>query len=489
MFSSAASDLVRIPLELFTAVASYLPNCAIKNLRLTCRLIHDRAPLRLNRVFLSPNPRNVEVFRAIADHDGYRTDIVEIIWDDTQLMLNVMDLQCGHPCVTESNHPDLTATKQRLNAQLPLATSWNYYQGLLKQQEERFPALKRITITPAAHGMLYLPTYETPMIRAFQAGFNYPIPRGWPISERQESFPFMSEWAIKPEKDIWRGFNIITSELATTNRDHGITELILDVNHLFTSLNFHIFEEPNTEYNNLVTILRRLGFSRFDLALLSEGQQDEGWSSFRSGYLKRALSEASDIQHFSLQSHVDHFSFHQPCSLDNFVPLRTILPVERWHKLRHFGLVHYLVKQDDLLSLLAALPRSVRSVELGFLTFLGGGNRNYRVHGDGSWRDLCDDMHNNLDWRDRAVGERPTVTVLCEHNALVIPWRYIWIRTAISEFLYGDAKNPFRHPGHTPVLERGEVARTPFIPALGFAHKKDPGVMRRVDGRMRLCYD
>jgi hypothetical protein len=50
----------------------------------------------------------------------------------------------------------------------------------LKYGITRFPALKRITITPATHGFLYTPLYETPMIRAFPYGFNYPIPRAWP---------------------------------------------------------------------------------------------------------------------------------------------------------------------------------------------------------------------------------------------------------------------------------------------------------------------
>jgi hypothetical protein len=79
-----------------------------------------------------------------------------------------------------------------MEAQLPLNVSYAYYQGLLMQQESvlstqadiealkygitRFPALKRITITPAAHGTLYTPLYETPMIRAFPCGFNYLIP-------------------------------------------------------------------------------------------------------------------------------------------------------------------------------------------------------------------------------------------------------------------------------------------------------------------------
>lgn len=56
----------------------------------------------------------------------------------------------------------------------------------------------------------------------------------------------------------------------------------------------------------------------------------------------------------------------------NFALLRTIFPVEKWQDLRHFGLSNVLVREDDLLSLLALLPTTLPSVELCFITFLGG---------------------------------------------------------------------------------------------------------------------
>ena len=94
--------------------------------------------------------------------------------------------------------PDRTARACQAIAQLPLSTSWNYYQQLVSLQQEVltrgdevlalrlglacFPALQRITITPAVHGFLYSPLYKIPTIRAFPYGFNYLIPRGWPVA-------------------------------------------------------------------------------------------------------------------------------------------------------------------------------------------------------------------------------------------------------------------------------------------------------------------
>jgi hypothetical protein len=45
----------------------------------------ERSLLRLDRVFLSVNLRNIEVFRAIADHEEFCHRVKEVIWDDAQL--------------------------------------------------------------------------------------------------------------------------------------------------------------------------------------------------------------------------------------------------------------------------------------------------------------------------------------------------------------------------------------------------------------------
>lgn len=67
-------------------------------------------------------------------------------------------------------------------AQPPLKQCRQHYQNLLQQQEdvlifssdmdvpvyglERFPALRKMTITPAAHGWVFAHLYVTPMTRA-----------------------------------------------------------------------------------------------------------------------------------------------------------------------------------------------------------------------------------------------------------------------------------------------------------------------------------
>jgi hypothetical protein len=73
-----------LPVELWSAILSHLPNRDIKTLRLVSKQSCNSVELRLQRVFLSANPLNIKVFRAIADHEKFRHKITEIIWDDAR---------------------------------------------------------------------------------------------------------------------------------------------------------------------------------------------------------------------------------------------------------------------------------------------------------------------------------------------------------------------------------------------------------------------
>ncbi|KAL7900938.1 hypothetical protein HDV63DRAFT_402331 [Trichoderma sp. SZMC 28014] len=227
---TSSSYLVLLPPEIIENILSSLDNRSIKSLRLTCPRLGATAALRIDRVFLSANPLNIQVFRAIADHDMLRHRIVEIIYDDARLWRNGAEADearyPGDPCYMYSlyheneelqvewfenerngnlyklterqrnedpKRPEHVALARRVHAELPLEESWAFYQMLLRQQEDviangadadalryglqRFPALRKVTGTPATHGRLFTPLYEPPMIRAFPYGFNYPIPR------------------------------------------------------------------------------------------------------------------------------------------------------------------------------------------------------------------------------------------------------------------------------------------------------------------------
>lgn len=186
--------------------------------------------------------------------------------------------------------------------------------------------------------------------------------------------------------------------------EHNVSEFVLNVHGLRTGLNCSIFDQPCEEYNNFVTILQRPGFRRLDLALLVGMLQNDNWVSYRSGYLRQALGSATELEHISLHSDVENHVGDPPTlsdhygALKNFVPLGTIFPIERWPRLQHFGLMRFLVTQDDVISFLSALPSTVQSVELSFLSFLDYG---------GSYYGLLYQMREKLDWRVRDISKRP----------------------------------------------------------------------------------
>lgn len=76
--------LSALPLEVLEMITSNLDNADLKNLRLTSTL-GFAIRLHIKRVYLSANPLNIKVLKAIADNDLYRNDVRELIWDDSYL--------------------------------------------------------------------------------------------------------------------------------------------------------------------------------------------------------------------------------------------------------------------------------------------------------------------------------------------------------------------------------------------------------------------
>ncbi|XHG02546.1 hypothetical protein AWENTII_005893 [Aspergillus wentii] len=430
----------------------------------------------------------IQVFRAIADHKIFHRKVTEIIWDDARF-IKTPDLEGIHPSELDpvlgmdSNEgcpywfvkeckknitnlkyrkgqdverPDHIARADQVAAQPSLRVCWQYYQNLLQQQEDvlvfksdvdafiyglkRFPALKRVTITPAAHGWLFAPLYATPMIRAFPYGFNYPIPRGWPTSEDAQTPPYAYSWQDMNEemKDQWRGFRIVTRVLA--EQEHNITELICNVNQLPTGLNCTMFDYPCEEYDKLASLLKRPGFSHLDLPMIVRGKETVPWPLLRNGcLLRQALSEVKDIEYLRLWTSAEPDAIDYAIlmngigSLHRFIPLQTFLPVGKWSKLRHFGLSRFPVIQSDLVSVLTALPETTRTIELGFLYF---------IHYGGSYYGLLTEIRDKFRWHERDVAARPKLIIGVPTNTPHVGVG-TWIENEVHNFLYKFGPNPF----------------------------------------------
>ena len=161
------------------------------------------------------------------------------------------------------------------------------------------------------------------------------------------------------------------------------------------------------------------------------GQKSLNWPAFRSGLLRDALTGATDLKSLTLATNLESDPW-----LDDEVellPLQTIFPIGHLSRLEHFGLWNFLVQQSDLIRPLAALPRTVRSVELVSLHFF---------HGRGNHHDLLEDMRETLGWQS---WENPPKVSIATYvmSGLPVLARAHWLESEITDFLYGRGENPF----------------------------------------------
>ncbi len=504
-------SLMRLPPEIISSISNYLVNKDIKALRLVGSSLNASVTLRFPRVFLSLHARDIEVFRAVADHP-FRHQVTEIIYDDAQLRRlfplgrdaqkqrrnsplynegdeleysGMNDLNpIPHPegrlptCPVEEwyrekleetaddtrrrhseenpEQPRAIERARKTAAQPGWKVSLDVYQRLYKEQRHaaetnadleafrygigRFANLRRLTITPAAHGALYTPLYCTPTIRTLPYGLNYLMPRGWPLLEENNvqapppwpSCPLQS-LAAEEHRMLWRGVVCLIQCLAQ-QPESVPSELVLDAHMLNTGLNPHMLGQPSADYDNFATVLQQPGLRRLDLPLINGGLDREEWDPLVNGHLRDLLGKASNLEHIRLRADTERG--FMPQSALQYPPLRSMLPLETWQNLKHFGLSQLVVNVDDLLSALALLPMTLRTVELTFLCFVGP---------DSHYRGLFDRMKTQLDWRSRPIGQRPAVAAaLPEYLIHPESTRGIWISEEVNEFLYGSGENPIQ---------------------------------------------
>ncbi|UPK92104.1 hypothetical protein LCI18_003039 [Fusarium solani-melongenae] len=492
----APPPFLRLPNELVGSICHLLPNSTIKNLRLTCRFLADKSQLHLRRVFISPSLHDLDALRGIADHDTFRHGVEEIIWDDATFKSNQRhaeeypydwissteedEEEDGHEelvpgwfarlCkfnitrlksrMNGAKRPDTIARQEELDNAMSLRESLKHYQVLLQQQQDilqtradedafryalqRFPRLKRVTVTPAAHGFLFEPLYKTPMIRNLPYGFLYPIPRGWPAADnnldREIAEPWDGDDASEEEKEQWHGFRIVMRILAE-EQNHRVSELVFDNHRITTGINHFAFHPPSEEYHSLCTLLKRPGFRRLDLSLLVGhliDAESQDWDTFRNRDFYKALAGAPDLEHVSLQTDYEGRGDHFGGSMDEFISLFSVFPVDYWAGLRHFGLSCMQVTQDDLVSFLAKLPPTLRSVELSFLCFL---------EEQGNYWGLLSDIRDKLGWRDRPVDARVKIYVRIVYNQRQ-PGRYVRLDKEVQDYVYESGPEPFSPRGY-----------------------------------------
>ncbi|KAF5981854.1 hypothetical protein FCOIX_3993 [Fusarium coicis] len=451
----------------------------------------------------------------IATHETYRLGVEEIIWDDATLVPSGGDGNLFHDYFDESDEevpaelaadaqqrrlawfaggckssvkaakdrmaglfsrPEDVSKQHQLDNAMSYQDSFKYYtllehqpramiepgtdEDMFRYTLRRLPNLKRVVVTPAAHGYLFEPLYKTPMIRSFPYGFIYHVPREWPTPLPRNEWAFAMPWfgddAVEEDKSLYHGFQVITKVLAEEN--HNVTGLVLDDHQINTGISHFALNRGTEEYNNFCDIIKRPGFQKLQLSLLVGFYLAEDYDIYDKGYLHDALYEATDIRHFSF--HTDFATNRQSWTIDmyNYTSLFEVFPIERWHQLTHFGLSNVLVEQSDLINFLSKLPPTVKTVELSFLTFM---------EDEGHYISLMEDIHDKLDWKHRPLERRIKIfaKIFCY---LSYYGRCICVDKEVEEFVYNDGPQPFRlrQPGNSSDVDPGTgVLKDLFNPA------------------------
>lgn len=222
------------------------------------------------------------------------------------------------------------------------------------------------------------------------------------------------------DKKKWRGFCILLRQLGKLK--HSVSEFVIDTTELRSGISCRIFDQSYEEYDNLVTLLQRPGFRHIDLALVADDQdytrQDriihppqsqQPWSSFQSGLLKQTLEKMENPDHVSIRVHFDERRCYKYLEAHDghWIPLRSLIPVGKCHAIRHLGISGIIVNVDELVDVLDAQPRTLRSVELSYLIFTE--DRNFRpLMG---YAHLLREMRRTLRWHERVEEERPVVMI------------------------------------------------------------------------------
>ncbi|KAI1069459.1 hypothetical protein LB507_008808 [Fusarium sp. FIESC RH6] len=490
------ANLPTLPAELVDNIANFLPNRDIKSLRLTSRFVHNCVKLRLDRVFISANPLNIHVVEEVANHEYFRKGVTEIIWDESyfewretippdhkykngEFMFSegcplwyysggrdaIHQLAESKGDDTVANRPALLARMRRLAAAMLPGESYHYYYQLVKQERwmlrsgadwkvfeyalDRFPSLRRVTISTKVHGKLFMPRYETPLIRSFPYGFVYALPGPWPFPDAHQTSRII--WKDKDaepsnEYKVFRRGLCSALRILAKHGKHQVSEFIVedhegrryDWRREYRSHDRWLAVEYTARMNDrgcafddLCSLIQRPGFQRLSL----------DHEHFRG--LVKSLEKAGSLRSLCLYGDVRPRTEHRVA-----IPTRRLtLPECLVQPLHSLVLDNISVHKDALITLLDSLI-SLQYLELRSVGFEACGSEELvRLYGASIYRtynprDFLFDLRDKTGWRDRFL--RPTVTILI--SEIFLPWprnRIVKLDSDIGDFLYLYGNCPF----------------------------------------------
>lgn len=427
------SDLGRLsilPPEVQLVLAGFIPNRDIKSLRLTCKQASKTFLPRFDRVFISPNRRALDIFKAIAEDERFRHQVREIAWDDCRFYAwNTYDMNrwgdyCrysdsvrtletftnelqkyldglesfGNPPDDDPDVPWLSPHEDKDNRWGTCTTcnpvdyeaSFKRYEKLFREQdaiireeEDRvvfrlglaaFPRLRTVTITNGVYQLN--DKCKTPLAVDILPGIVIPERWAWPsgFSANFPSHPWLQV------SKIYRGFTVATEELA--NGTHQIENFIVrdEDERGCSGIGQQLLKPRNRTLESFQALVARPGLKRLELPIFSARFGRHGglesryhdWDFLRNGILRNTLSQASDLEHFcfSVSGRFAHDTNWLTYGNADCTPLLSFLPVSCWPNLRHLALYQLFVELEDLGRLLRELPETVETIHLGDINVL-----------------------------------------------------------------------------------------------------------------------
>ncbi|KAI5283286.1 hypothetical protein KEM55_001651, partial [Ascosphaera atra] len=219
-----------------------------------------------------------------------------------------------------------------------------------------------------------------------------------------------------------------------------LVELSMDAKLVKTGMTPLIFERDNVEYQRFVNVLQQPGFRRLDLTFTTaRGRERHDYRYYRNGLMRDALSLVPGMEHFTFTaSNPLSYEERLDYGMEDWVPLSLMFPIGRWPRLKHFGLVGWRVYGPDLMDLLARLPRTVKTIELGALDY---------IDNSGSNAVLLEAIRDRLDWRRRPSHEQPRLSMVQwvrDDSRDAMEGIGVWLDEEVNRFIYNNGPNPFQ---------------------------------------------
>ncbi|KAJ4139878.1 hypothetical protein NW768_001225 [Fusarium equiseti] len=488
--------LSTLPAELVDNIANFLPNRDIKSLRLTSRFVHNCVRLRLDRVFISANPLNIRVVEEVANHEYYRKGVIEIIWDESYFEWQETTppdykyknsefefsygcpswyLNRGRAAISElaeskgndavANRPDLAARMRKLATAMLPGESYHYYYQLVKQERwmlrsgadwktfeyalDRFPSLRRVTISTKVHGKLFMPRYETPLIRSFPYGFVYALPGPWHFPDAHQTSRIIwkdKDAKLSDEYKVFRRGLCSALRVLAKHGKHKVSEFIVE-DHEEREHNWVRYypSHPRWRTHEYTARMDDRGYALDDLCSLIQRPGLQSLSLNHEQYrgLVEAFEKAESLRSLCLYGDQRARPEVRIEALTRNLTLPECL-IQRLHSL---VLKRITVNKDGLITLLDSLI-SLQSLELRSVGFEDyGGEELTRRYGASIYRtynprDFLFDLRDKTGWRDRSL--RPTVTILISEIFLQWPKsQMVKLDSEIGDFLYRYGDIPF----------------------------------------------